>query len=243
MIQTKFIGKVGGDYRISPHFTLGEMACRDGSDKVLYSTELMAMLEKLRAYGDFTVSINSGYRSPAYNRKIGGASRSQHIKGTAADITVKKNGVTVDAKLICCLCQKLGFPGVAYINGGAVHVDTRPTGRYRGDERKGYHNNVDDFFSYFRVKSSQIASLATNLNRMEEEEPMTQSQFNEMMAVYLKTLAEQPPSAWSEVERRWAEGKGLVRGDENGKMKYQSFCTREEVVTLLHRAIADSAEN
>ena len=73
------------------------------------------MLEKLRAYGGFTVHINSGYRSPSYNRKIGGASKSQHTLGTAADIVVKKNGKTVSAKKICCLCQDLGFKGVAYI--------------------------------------------------------------------------------------------------------------------------------
>lgn len=92
MVIAAYISKAGRDHKISPHFALKEMACKDGSDKVLYSTGLMSMLEKLRAYGGFTVHINSGYRSPSYNRKIGGASKSQHIYGTAADIIVKKDG-------------------------------------------------------------------------------------------------------------------------------------------------------
>ena len=47
---------------------------------------LMWRLEALRAKGgDSTVGINSGYRSLAYNRCIGGASASQHLYGAAAD--------------------------------------------------------------------------------------------------------------------------------------------------------------
>lgn len=31
--------------------------------------------------------VNSGYRSPALNRAVGGVATSQHVKGEAADIT------------------------------------------------------------------------------------------------------------------------------------------------------------
>lgn len=34
------------------------------------------------------VTINSGYRSPGYNKKVGGASKSQHLVAKAADIRV-----------------------------------------------------------------------------------------------------------------------------------------------------------
>ena len=90
-VKTAYIAKLGKGYKISDHFTLGEMRCKDGSDMVLYSTELMQRLEELRFYGGFTIMINSGYRTDAYNRKIGGASKSQHIEGTAADIIVKNS--------------------------------------------------------------------------------------------------------------------------------------------------------
>ena len=235
-IQKKYISKVGRDYLISPHFSIGEMACKDGSDEVLYSTELMSMLEKLRAYVGFTVHINSGYRSPSYNRKIGGASKSQHTLGTAADIVVKKNGKTVSAKKICCLCQDLGFKGVAYISESAVHVDMRNSGLYRGDERKGYSANVGgDFYRYFNIRKSEINALKETKIPEKEAEILTQKQFDEMMEAYLSQRAARAGSSWSENERRWAEQNGLIRGDENGDPHYASFCTREELAVILYR--------
>lgn len=50
---------------------------------------LMWRLEALRAkLGDNPIAINSGFRSVAYNKCINGASRSQHLYGTAADLRV-----------------------------------------------------------------------------------------------------------------------------------------------------------
>lgn len=230
--QKKYISKVGRDYLISPHFTLNEMACKDGSDEVLYSTELMSMLEKLRAYGGFTVHINSGYRSPSYNRKIGGASKSQHTLGTAADIVVKKNGNTVSAKKICCLCQDLGFKGVAYISESAVHVDMRSSGLYRGDERKGYSGNVGgDFYRYFNIPKSEIEAMKYE---KQEEEKVTQQQFDEMMNNWIAKQAAKEPEEWSKDDREWAESNGIIKGTGAG-FSYRAYCTREQMVAFLHR--------
>ena len=234
-VKTVYLSKAGRVSHISPHFVLMEMASKDGSDKVLYSTELMAELEKLRAYGGFTIHINSGYRTPSYNKKIGGASHSQHIYGTAADIVVKKEGKTVSSKLICCLCQILGFKGIAYISESAVHVDMRSSGSYRGDERKGYSGNVgNDFYRYFGITKNQVEALKIE-NESKEDEEMTQQQFNEMMDVYLKQKAVEAGSSWSEKERRWAESNQLLLGDENGDFQYKSFCTREQITAILYR--------
>ena len=231
-VQTQYISKVGRDHLISPHFTLAEMACKDGSDKVLYSTELMAMLEKLRDYGGFTVHINSGYRSPSYNRKIGGASKSQHTLGTAADIVVRKDGKTVSSKLICCLCQTIGFKGVAYISESAVHVDMRSSGMYRGDERKGYSGNVGgDFYRYFGIQKSEIEAMKYE---KQEEEKVTQQQFDEMMNVWIARQAAKEPDDWSKDDREWAESNGIIKGTGAG-FSYRAYCTREQMVAFLHR--------
>jgi len=47
------------------------------------------VLQPLRDYVGGPVSINSGYRSKALNRMVGGATTSQHLVGEAADIRVK----------------------------------------------------------------------------------------------------------------------------------------------------------
>jgi hypothetical protein len=45
------------------------------------------ILDPLRELYGKPIHINSGYRSPAVNKKIGGVSTSQHVEGKAADIT------------------------------------------------------------------------------------------------------------------------------------------------------------
>ena len=82
--------------KLSPHFTLGEMTT--SNHKEVYnipSHEAIANLKRLcgwlevlrERYGE-PIHINSGYRSPQLNRKIGGAPTSNHLTGCAADIRV-----------------------------------------------------------------------------------------------------------------------------------------------------------
>lgn len=210
MIRAVYKSKLGADYRISDHFTLSEMACKDGSDKVLYSTELMAMLEKLRAYGGFTVHINSGYRSPAHNKRVRGAANSQHLKGTAADIVVKKDGKTVSGKLVCCLCQYLGFKGIGYISESAVHVDMRESGSYRGDERKGYSGNVGgNFFTYFDITKSEIEAMKVKEEVTQQEEKKGRE--NEMVYKDINDVPDWGKEAVQlRMEHGWTDGKNLT---------------------------------
>lgn len=51
--------------------------------------ELAENLQIVRDMLDEPIKINSGWRCENYNRQIGGVSKSQHIKGKAADITIK----------------------------------------------------------------------------------------------------------------------------------------------------------
>ncbi len=83
--------------KLSPHFTLGEMTRSESHPEVynIPSHEAIAnlkhlcqWLEVLRERSGDTVRINSGYRSPQLNRKIGGATNSNHLTGCAADIRV-----------------------------------------------------------------------------------------------------------------------------------------------------------
>ena len=46
----------------------------------------LEMLDKARHLAGIPFHINSGYRSPDHNRKVGGKKDSAHLKGLAADI-------------------------------------------------------------------------------------------------------------------------------------------------------------
>jgi uncharacterized protein YcbK (DUF882 family) len=79
-----------GAHRVSAHFKIKEFAQKDYQcDKILIESELIEVLEDVRTHFNMPVIITSGYRTPEYNKKIGGVKNSQHTKGTAADIKVK----------------------------------------------------------------------------------------------------------------------------------------------------------
>jgi uncharacterized protein YcbK (DUF882 family) len=79
--------------KLEKNFKLSEFKCRDGSsvpDELMENVqELARNLQVLRDYLDVPIRVISGYRSPKYNRKIGGARRSQHMLAKAADIKIK----------------------------------------------------------------------------------------------------------------------------------------------------------
>lgn len=77
-----------GGSNVSKNFKVKEFACKDGSDPVFISKELVDVLQKIRSHFGKPVNINSGFRTASYNKKIGGATYSQHLYGTAADIVV-----------------------------------------------------------------------------------------------------------------------------------------------------------
>lgn len=123
-------GRLEGDSFLSPHFRLREFACKDGSVAILLDDGLVALLEILRErLGGKPMHIVSGYRSKSYNTKIGGAKKSRHTTGEAADVRV--DGATPEQVALTAeaLLGKHGGLGL-YAYGaddkpGFVHIDTR----------------------------------------------------------------------------------------------------------------------
>jgi len=76
---------------LSENFKESEFMCK--GTKTLpeqgIDPKLLELLESIRTHFDAPIKINSGYRSPSHNAKIGGAKGSYHVKGMAADIVVK----------------------------------------------------------------------------------------------------------------------------------------------------------
>jgi uncharacterized protein YcbK (DUF882 family) len=77
--------------KLTKNFNSNEFDCNDGSkmpsDVLLNVQKLANQLQVLRDNLGASITVNSGYRSPSHNKKIGGSVNSQHLLGKAADIT------------------------------------------------------------------------------------------------------------------------------------------------------------
>jgi N-acetylmuramoyl-L-alanine amidase CwlA len=68
-----------------------------------------------------------------------------------------------------------------------------------------------------------------------EDPTVTQDQFNQMMEIWLSQQAAKEASVSSHSARQWAEENGIITGFSDGSKQYKGFCTREQVVLMLHR--------
>lgn len=122
-----------GEMQIAKNFKVKEFRCKDGSDKILIDTDFVVnKLQKIRDHFGAPITINSAYRTESYNKKVGGAKSSYHMKGQAFDIVVKGHTPLEVSQF----AQSISIPGIIQYN-TFVHVDSRPT-RYwaRNDNGK-----------------------------------------------------------------------------------------------------------
>ena len=61
------------------YFKVREFACKDGSDFILLSPELLDVLYRIRLLFNAPVMITSCYRTESYNMKVGGARDSKLV--------------------------------------------------------------------------------------------------------------------------------------------------------------------
>jgi uncharacterized protein YcbK (DUF882 family) len=116
--------------QLTTNFNLAEFTCKDGTpvpNDLVTNVELLAKnLQVLRDHLGEPIHVNSGYRSPTHNEKVGGKKQSYHLKAMAADITCKsktpKQLAAIIEKLIAERKMKQGGLG---IYPGFVHYDVR----------------------------------------------------------------------------------------------------------------------
>lgn len=99
--------------KLSPNFTLKELTATNYPDlqrapeveHVINLTYLCAaVLQPLRDMYGQPIIINSGFRSPALNKRVGGVENSFHLQGLAADIFIKSQA---EAFALFCLLKTI----------------------------------------------------------------------------------------------------------------------------------------
>lgn len=105
--------------KITENFKLKEFVCKDGTLKT--SDLTIELFERLQILRDIigAITITSGYRSPDYNKKIGGSPKSNHMKGEAVDIRWFNKNWTIEQ--VSDIAHGLGFRVLVY-NWG-LHLD------------------------------------------------------------------------------------------------------------------------
>ena len=119
-----------GSVSLAKNFKVREFACKDGSDAVFVSPDLVDLLQKIRDRFGKPVTVHSAYRTPAYNKKVDGAAQSRHLYGQAADISISG----VSPKAVADFAETLlpGSGGIG-IYSSFTHVDVRAAkSRWKG---------------------------------------------------------------------------------------------------------------
>lgn len=111
----------GSKVQLSPHFNSSEFDCPCTYEDCTFTLILKSHLDWLEKQRDRVGKpfvITSGFRCPRHNKDVGGAVKSQHLRGTATDIQIR--GLTaLEASVKLDSADGLGV----YQN--FVHVDSR----------------------------------------------------------------------------------------------------------------------
>jgi len=106
--------------QLAPNFRASEFLQAWKGRYGVLQPHAIARLQEVRDEVGGPVQVNSGFRSPAYNSSIDGATYSRHMYGDASDIYA----ASVSIAALGAICESLGASYVGYYT-GHVHCDWR----------------------------------------------------------------------------------------------------------------------
>ena len=142
------------------------------------------VLDPLREAVGMSIKVNSGYRGPALNKRLKGATKSQHLEGQAADIEAP--GLAVLALFKKAIELRLPFDQIIYEVKGAskwVHLSHNPAG-----------NRGEILLAKFDAAGKVSYSAITAQQALEMTELVARGTSAESNGEYVE-VADEPPQA------------------------------------------------
>jgi uncharacterized protein YcbK (DUF882 family) len=134
-----------------------------------------------------TFKINSGYRDPAHNQRVGGARSSQHIARNAIDIDVRNLSPGERLKVIE-EASRLGFKGIGVYD-NAIHIDM-------GNKRSWgptYRRQSVPKWAEPTIRAHEAGEFARNRGEGRRSSP----------TVFTSGKAKRQPHGWARTDQRW----------------------------------------
>ena len=112
--------------KLTKHFAIDEYTVNQtGNCQITREAlEHADILEEFRTWLGKPMKVNAWYRTPEYNKKVGGNSNSSHLRGVATDISrpnVSQANFIKYAKKWKSLCSKYGVVGEAGLYSWGIH--------------------------------------------------------------------------------------------------------------------------
>lgn len=115
--------------KIAKNFQYKEFDCHGQGccSTTIIDEKLVEYVQRIRDHFNKPVTITSSYRCEIHNKRVGGATKSYHMKGQAADIVVQG----VSSREVAKYAESIGILGIGLYetskDGYFTHIDTRTT--------------------------------------------------------------------------------------------------------------------
>jgi uncharacterized protein YcbK (DUF882 family) len=118
--SVQMAGYAGGLARLAPN---GLLKQRESVDTACLKPKLVRLLKQVERHFGKRLIVTSGYRSPAYNKKVRGAEKSQHMYCAAVDVQLPGVNKWELAKYVRAMP---GRGGVGTYCHASIHIDIGP---------------------------------------------------------------------------------------------------------------------
>jgi hypothetical protein len=191
--------------QLSPHLNAQELRCKcGGTHNITVNTDLVAKIEKLISTiatikgvsaDKVHINVSSANRCKAHDIAVGGSGWGMHTLGKAMDFQITCNNQTIDAILIACIAQEIGFTGIGRITSSYIHCDVGTLEnhggmKWLGDEmvKGGISGSIirepQTYWNYYGLKRSDYFKTETLVEEsLEKQLQLILNKMGENLAV------------------------------------------------------------